>query len=107
MMLVASVATNELTPVRTTIVPVTNPSTAPATTAARNPAGTPATWLTRTPTIADNASVALAVRSKTPDRMHTVAPAASRPVTAHWSSRLTRFELVRNVSVERVSPTTT
>ncbi|MEH3077807.1 MAG: hypothetical protein PGN11_14260 [Quadrisphaera sp.] len=59
-----------------------------------------------TPTIAETASVALAVRSKTPLMMQMVAPMASSPTTEAWSSRFTRFCRVRKVSVLSDSATT-
>ncbi len=99
MMLVASVAMKELTPLRTTRTPVMNPSAAPATTAAAKPTRTLVCMVTCTPMIAERASEALAVKSKTPLRMQMVAPVANSPTTAHWSNRLTRLRVVRKVLV--------
>ena len=90
---------NEFTPLRTTMVPVTKPRTAPTKTAAVKPTATEVTLTSWTPMIAERASEALAVRSKTPLRMQIVAPAESRPMSAHWSSRLIRLPVVRNVLV--------
>jgi len=55
--------------------------------------------------MAERASVALAVRSKTPLRMQTVAPVASKPTAADWSSRLMMLPVVRKVLVDSDSAT--